>query len=156
MADLTQSLYDVEEQLKHRGFQARMVKPPNNPREAGSGACMNSNASPIWKSFDLSFCFSVISFFFRFRSFSERRKLAIRRGSVARLQGEEPVSESSQELRRRFLRRLTLALVSYGSSATRTEYLIKNASKRLNVKTKIAVLNSLVILLFPDRRDASK
>lgn len=113
MADLTQSLYDVEEQLKHRGFQARMVKPPNNPREAGSGA-------------------------------------------FARLQGEEPVSESSQELRRRFLRRLTLALVSYGSSATRTEYLIKNASKRLNVKTKIAVLNSLVILLFPDRRDASK
>ena len=36
MADLTQSLYDVEEQLKRRGFQARMVKEPIDPRGADS------------------------------------------------------------------------------------------------------------------------
>ncbi|KAG0569507.1 hypothetical protein KC19_6G095600 [Ceratodon purpureus] len=113
MADLTQSLYDVEDQLKLRGFQARMVKVPNDASEADSDA-------------------------------------------VARLQGEEPVSEWSQGLRRRFLRRLTVALVSYGSSAPRTEYLIKSASKRLKVKTKIAVLNSLVILMFVDTADATK
>lgn len=38
MADLTQSLYDVEEQLKYRGIQARMVKVPNDGHEADPNA----------------------------------------------------------------------------------------------------------------------
>lgn len=74
---------------------------------------------------------------------------------VARLQGEEP-SDWNAELRRKFLRRLTLALVTYGSSAPRTEYLIQSAADRLHVKVDIAVLSSLVILLFPHATDKFK
>lgn len=110
---LTESLYDVEEHLKNRGIQSRLMKISH----------VDGDADPH---------------------------------IAATLAGEEPSSDLNQGLRRRFLRRLTLALVSYGSSAPRTEKLIKCAAKRLNVKTKISVLHSLVILLFSDPADATR
>lgn len=43
MADLTQSLYEVEDQLKQRGFLARMVKAANEPRDADADVGTNPN-----------------------------------------------------------------------------------------------------------------
>ena len=50
--------------------------------------------------------------------------------------------------RRRFLLHLAVALHSYGSSSSRTEYLIDRAADRLDVDTSIAVFPNLVLLSF--------
>ncbi|MCO5607898.1 hypothetical protein L7F22_062100 [Adiantum nelumboides] len=59
-------------------------------------------------------------------------------------------------LRRRFLNRLAVALHSYGSSASRTEYLIERAAERLDVKLEIAVFPSLIFLSFLSENDESR
>lgn len=61
--------------------------------------------------------------------------------------------QSNIRLRRRFIYRLAVALHSYGSSASRTEYLIERAAERLHVKVKIAVFPSLILLSFSDNED---
>ncbi|KAI5064380.1 hypothetical protein GOP47_0021050 [Adiantum capillus-veneris] len=59
-------------------------------------------------------------------------------------------------LRRRFLYRLAVALHSYGSSASRTEYLIERAAERLDVKIEMAVFPSLILLSFLSEDDESR
>ncbi|KAJ7526929.1 hypothetical protein O6H91_16G027900 [Diphasiastrum complanatum] len=58
--------------------------------------------------------------------------------------------QGSVYLRRRFLLRLAVALHSYGSSASRTEYLIEKAANRLNIEVDIAVFPALILMSFPD------
>lgn len=62
---------------------------------------------------------------------------------------KKPPTRISPGLRRRFLIRLAIALHSYGSSASRTEYLIDKAADKLNVKANISVFPSLILLSFP-------
>eukprot|EP00249_Psilotum_nudum_P014056 c24640_g2_i1 orf=1307-2398(+) len=68
---------------------------------------------------------------------------------VRRWQGKAE-DHNSFNLHRRFLYRLAVALHSYGSSASRTEYLIEKAADRLHEKVNIAVFPSLILLSFPD------
>lgn len=67
---------------------------------------------------------------------------------IRKLQGKAGGS-ASPGLRRRFLIRLAVALHSYGSSASRTEYLIDRAADRLDVEANICVFPSLILLSFP-------
>ncbi|KAL3692257.1 hypothetical protein R1sor_005908 [Riccia sorocarpa] len=71
---------------------------------------------------------------------------------VRRLEGRR--SHGSPGLRRRFLIRLATALHNYGSSASRTEYLIEKAANRLDVDVNIAVFPSLILLDFPVDEEA--
>ncbi|KAL2628513.1 hypothetical protein R1flu_013199 [Riccia fluitans] len=66
---------------------------------------------------------------------------------VRRLEGGR--GRGSPGLRRRFIVRLATALHSYGSSASRTEYLIEKAANRIDVEVNIAVFPSLILLDFP-------
>ena len=59
-----------------------------------------------------------------------------------------PSAKPSIAQRRRFLLHLAVALHSYGSSSSRTEYLIGRAADRLDVDTSIAVFPNLVLLSF--------
>ena len=52
-------------------------------------------------------------------------------------------------VRRRFILQLAVALHSYGSTASRTEFLIDKAAHRLDIETNIAVFPSLILLSFP-------
>lgn len=61
----------------------------------------------------------------------------------------KPPGLISPGLHRRFLIRLAMALHSYGSSASRTEYLIDKAADKLNIKANISVFPSLILLSFP-------
>lgn len=56
---------------------------------------------------------------------------------------------NNPKLRRRFLIRLAIALHSYGSSASRTEYLLDKAADRLDVDLNISVFPSLILMSFP-------
>lgn len=56
---------------------------------------------------------------------------------------------NNPKLRRRFLIRLAIALHSYGSSASRTEYLLDKAADRLDVDLSISVFPSLILMSFP-------
>jgi hypothetical protein len=66
---------------------------------------------------------------------------------LRRLSGKH--AGGNPRLKRSFLLKLAIALHSYGSSASRTEYLIDRAAERLNVETSIAVFPSLILLSFP-------
>lgn len=66
---------------------------------------------------------------------------------LRRLSGKH--AGGNPRLKRSFLLKLAVALHSYGSSASRTEYLIDRAADRLNVETSIAVFPSLILLSFP-------
>ncbi len=67
--------------------------------------------------------------------------------AVRRLSGKH--AGGNPRLKRSFLLKLAVALHSYGSSASRTEYLIDRAAECLNVETSIAVFPSLILLSFP-------
>ncbi|KAG6556858.1 hypothetical protein Mapa_001805 [Marchantia paleacea] len=67
---------------------------------------------------------------------------------VRRLHGRSQ-GRGTPNLRRRFLIRLATALHNYGSSASRTEYLIEKAANRLEVDVNIAVFPSLILMAFP-------
>lgn len=67
----------------------------------------------------------------------------------------KPGSHGNENLRKKFLIRLTTALHSYGSSASRTEYLVEKASDRLNVEVSVAVFPSLILLSF-DNENAER
>ncbi|KAL3699744.1 hypothetical protein R1sor_017766 [Riccia sorocarpa] len=58
--------------------------------------------------------------------------------------------------KRQFLRRLAIALVSYGSSSSRTEYLISQVGERLNVKLDIGVFCTAIFLVFPGSGDPTR
>ena len=68
--------------------------------------------------------------------------------TIARLKAKPP-RLISPGLRRRFIIRLATALHSYGSSASRTEYLIDKVADKLDVKANISVFPSLILLSFP-------
>eukprot|EP00250_Pteridium_aquilinum_P003496 c13814_g1_i3 orf=235-1086(+) len=74
------------------------------------------------------------------------------------LQGRGSSSEDAHisSLCRKFLYRLAVALHSYGSSASRTEYLIERAAERLDIRVEIAVFPSLILLSFVDEEDESR
>ncbi|KAG6548590.1 hypothetical protein Mapa_010079 [Marchantia paleacea] len=69
---------------------------------------------------------------------------------------QEEGSERNPSLKRKFLRRLAIALVTYGSSSVRAEYLIGQAAERLNEKVNIGVFSSAILLIFPGAGDPSR
>ncbi|CAM6036502.1 unnamed protein product [Sphagnum compactum] len=76
---------------------------------------------------------------------------------VSSVQGvQQPSSNGNLKLCHKFLRNLTVALLSYGSSAPRTEYLVEKAAECLNVKINISVVSSTTILIFPNTSDPVK
>lgn len=86
-----------------------------------------------------------------------RQNTAVNEQDILKLlQSKDSEEASNYSLRRRFLYRLAVALHSYGSSASRTEYLIERAAERLDVKVKIAVFPSLILLSFSDHNDESR
>ncbi|KAH9552829.1 hypothetical protein CY35_09G087400 [Sphagnum magellanicum] len=76
---------------------------------------------------------------------------------VSSVQGvQQPSSNGNLKLCHKFLRNLTVALLSYGASAPRTEYLLEKAAECLNVKINISVFSSTTILIFPKTSDPVK
>jgi hypothetical protein len=76
---------------------------------------------------------------------------------VSSVQGvQQPSSNGNLKLCHKFLRNVTVALLSYGSSAPRTEYLVEKAAECLNVKINISVFSSTTILIFPKTSDPVK
>ncbi|KAJ7539359.1 hypothetical protein O6H91_11G088800 [Diphasiastrum complanatum] len=57
---------------------------------------------------------------------------------------------------RKFLLRLAVALHSYGSSSSRTEYLVEKVADKLKMETNIAVFPSLILISFTDTEDSAR
>ncbi|CAM6124882.1 unnamed protein product [Calypogeia fissa] len=88
------------------------------------------------------------------RSRDVRRALIMSEEEVIqKLLGKRNGGLGNAKLHRRFIQRLAIALHSYGSSASRTEYLIEKAANRLDMDVNIAVFPSLIILTFPGCED---
>ncbi|KAL2652223.1 hypothetical protein R1flu_020351 [Riccia fluitans] len=66
---------------------------------------------------------------------------------------EVEASEGTRVMKRRFLRRLAIALVAYGSSSPRAEYLVARAGERLHEKLNISIFYSAILLVFPGSGD---
>ncbi|GAQ88884.1 DUF1212 domain containing protein [Klebsormidium nitens] len=65
--------------------------------------------------------------------------------------------EANPALKKKFLKRLAIALHAYGNSSTRTEYLVEKASRQLNVAASVAVFPTVILLSFQsDDRDPAK
>ncbi|KAH7440511.1 hypothetical protein KP509_04G111000 [Ceratopteris richardii] len=79
--------------------------------------------------------------------------------AFSQLQAPDGSADSAlfySKLRRRFLYRLALALHSYGSSASRTEFLIERVAERLDIKVEISVFPALILLSFTNEDDETR